>query len=206
MYKLCFVSLMTLLLFSCAKQPALELRISAEQQAAVIDFIQEFDKLSTKESTFIKGDRLEYYEKISLGPNEFSADGSSVISEDVSDYLANIGHSVRSLHEWAVDHGSVVLGILSDNPEWITFNLIEELIDAQYAQLKTTDNEVEQFMYKTLIRTALEFSYLDPSGVGLENIYVIRDRQLMSRDGVFNTFVRMQIVQELCHSSNELVE
>ncbi len=203
MYKLFLASLTTLLFFSCGNNfssddfvqfERAELSVSAEQHAAVTVFIKKFEEMSANESASTRAKLIEFYAVATA--NNCEIGNFDIISQDeVDEYLVNIGHSsVRDFHNWAVDHSTLMLEIISNNPSWYDFDIVDELITQQFALIHGEENNCELRMYTAFSRETLHLGY--------EGNFYLDDLDLIAFGGAFNTFVRMQEIQESCKGTD----
>ncbi len=207
MKNLFYLSVLTLLFISCSETK--ELFISEEQKAIVTESILEFDQMSANESPFLRAKLAEFYIIATPQNCEIENFPDVITPEDVSAYVTNIGHSLRSLHDWSVNYGFVIKSILEDNPEWNRHALIDELLSSQFIKLKRTANNCELQMHVTFTRNSLlladsfdaSVAFEDEDGLGTINIV---EPELMAFGGALNTFVRVHDLLELCSESEDL--
>jgi hypothetical protein len=205
MKNLFFASFITLLLFSCGKESSYIM--SADQHASVTEFMLEFDKMSANESPVLRSKIEAFYQVATVNNCEVENFPDVVTPEEVNDYIANIGHTtIRSIHDWSVKYGNVIRGILKDNPNWNENELISDLISEQFAQLKGGVNTCELEMYTTYTQKSLDLANSFGVYIGGAGYRPITNEQLLTFGGAFNTFVRMQDLQDTCGSSDSLLK
>lgn len=199
MRNLLFIFLTMLLLASCTKEESnINISITAEQDQILKSFIQEFDAMSNIESETTRAKLIEFYEVatiVSCDPGDFDIIGL----DEINDYVRTMGHpSVRAFHDWTVTYGNTIRAIAKENEERNQDQLIDQMITDRFHDLMSTENSCELSMYTEFSKKALNLANtygIYVSGIGY---HVIPDGQLFLFDGAFNSFVKMQEIQEDC--------
>ena len=202
MKNLFFASLMTLFLFSCGET---ELQLSADQSAVVTEFVVKFDEMSTNESAALRSKIEDFYAVATVNNCEVENFPDVVTPEDVSSYIADIGHTtIRSFHDWAVDNGLKMREIVKNNPDWDEDILINQLITDEYTKLKGAGNACELETYTSYARKSLRLANSFGLYIGGTGYRTLTNADLLTFGGAFNTFVRMQDLQDNCAGASDL--
>jgi len=159
--------------------------------------------MSLLEAPELRVKLLDFYERATVNncdPGNFGI----VTPEEVNLYMTGIGFStVRSFHDWTVDYGVVLRNIVKENDEWVDFDLIDAITAQAYTDITGSSAGCELGMFTEFNRRAYKLLAntfgVYVSGTGFRRI---NDNQLFLFGGAFNTFVRLQDLQEDCQGAN----
>lgn len=198
----CIISILVILfLSSCAKEES-SIAMTEQQDQQLTSFMKEFEDKSKTESPELRSKLLDFYEVATVNacnPGDFGI----ITPDEVAAYARSIGHfDLRSFHDWTVDYGVAIRDILVKNKDWDEDALIRKLTTDKYDELYTTGSACEREMFAVFHKRAYVLGntfgvYI--TGANATGFRVVADSQLLTFDGAFNTFVRMQDVQEGCN-------
>lgn len=190
---------MTLFLFSCSEDGSIEL--TAEQEAEIIEFVQEFDQMSADEQAIIRAQLLDFYAVATVNNCEIGNFGI-LTPEELEEYARSLGHdSLRSFHDWSVEYGKVIREISKNNIGMEEIRLIDELISGQ---LIGSSNSCVIEMHTTFAKKSLDLANSFGAFITGSGFRQIEEGQLLAFGGAFNTFVRMQDLKDTCSEGDNL--
>ncbi len=198
--KILFATILCLLLLASCEKEA-DIIITAEQEAELTSLIQEFDQMSSAESEELRAKILDFYEVATVNncdPGAFNI----VTPEEILAYLNDIGiGSPREFHDWTVNVGMLIQDIIDQNEDCEEEVVINDLMAGQFANLSRATMACELPMFTGFANTSVKLAGTFGVYVAGSGFRIIDDSQLFLFGGAFNSFVRMQDLQDTCETA-----